>query len=272
MKMKRNVLFIVITILIYGMNSCKNNETEKSSLSYISLSPRVSLNWASTYYGVVPCRDCFGIGVEITLNTDLSYTMRRTYLEDSAAIKNPPAPIFDSGTFVWNKSGTEISLNNIQKKVDFHHFIVKEDKLILLNIGNKMNPDANIHDYTLFKVEVDTSKLFDKQWDLVEIMGKPVSFSGIHGNRAFIYFKPDGNVYGNLGCNAFYGTYTLQDGGRIHFFNLTNTLKVCHDMQIEEVFKQILIVADNYLMNDNELVLNRARVSPLAKFETEEQE
>jgi heat shock protein HslJ len=198
--------------------------------------------------------------------------MRRTYLEDSSAVKNPPAPLIDSGTFVWNKTGTEISLNNIKGKVDFQHFIVKQDKLILLNIRNRVYLETNIRDYTLFKVEADTSNLFDRQWDLVEIMGKPVSFSGVHSNRAFIYFKSDGNVYGNLGCNAFYGTYTLQSGGRIQFSNLTNTFKICHNMQIEEVFKQILIVADNYFLDEHELILNRARINPLARFETEEQE
>jgi heat shock protein HslJ len=271
MKMERKIFLMVIIILICSINSCKKNKTKDLGHSYVLPSPRVSLNWANTYYGIVPCKDCYGIGVEITLNTNLSYTMRRTYLEDSAAINSPPVPMSDSGTFVWNKQGTEISLNNIKEKIDFQHFIVQEDKLILLNTGNRLNPESNIRDYTLFKVNADTSKLLDKQWDLVEIMGKPVVSSGIHRNRAFIYFKPDGNVYGNLGCNAFYGTYTLQNGSRIQFSNLTNTSKMCHNMQTEEIFKQILIVADNYFLEDNELILNRARINQLARFEAEEQ-
>jgi heat shock protein HslJ len=246
--------------LICSMYSCKNNKVEKSNSS-ITINPRISLNWADTYYGVVPCASCSGIVIEITLNTDLSYTMKRTYLDESHV------PLFDSGTFTWNDEGTEISLHNMNEKVDFQHFIVQEDKLILLNIGNESTSKSNIRDYTLFKVVSDTSSLFDKQWNLVEIMGEPVPLSGIHKKEAFIYFKSDGTVHGDLGCNTFTGTYTLQNGDRIQFSNVVNTLKICSDMSIESAFIQILEVVDNYSLDDDELVLNRARIKPLARFE-----
>lgn len=265
--MKRKIVPVILTItLICCINACKNHKTETADSSSFLINPRRSLNWADSYYGIVPSKDCPGIVIEIKLNTDLSYTMKRTYLESSYG------SLFDSGTFTWNKAGTEISLDNRNENVDCLHFLVREDNLVLLDIVNKSNRKANIRDYTLFKVEADTSGLFDKQWDLVEIMGKPVSFSGIHKNRASIYFKSNGNVSGNLGCNTFNGTYALQNGSRIQFSGLTNTLKTCPDMSVEEIFKQILVVADNYFLDDDELILNRARIQPLAKFEEREPE
>jgi heat shock protein HslJ len=266
MKMKQKIMLpIVIASLFCCINSCKNHKTETVDRFSVTTNPRMALNWADAYYGIVPCVSCSGIIIEITLNTDLSYVMKKTHLEDSSIYT------LDSGTFSWNEPGTEISLNNVSIKDDFQHFLVQKDKLILLDTWNKLNLKSNIRDYTLFKVEADTSGLFNRQWELVEIMGKPVSFSGIHKNRASIYFESDGNVYGNLGCNTFNGTYTLQNGSRIQFSNVTNTLKSCHDMSVEETFKQILVVADNYFLDDNELILNRARIQPLAKFETQEQ-
>ncbi|MDR0412788.1 MAG: META domain-containing protein [Dysgonamonadaceae bacterium] len=262
--MKRSLLIVSIALLC-GMSCCRSSKEEKDARSSPGLNPRVELNWADSYYGVVPGKDCSGRLFEITLSTDLSYTLKRTCIEGRSD------PVYDSGTFSWNDAGTEIALNDGNKKAGLRRFLVEENKLVALDAGNPPNRESNLRDYTLFKMEADTTDLYNKHWRLVEIMGKPVSFSGIRANRAFIYFRSDGRVHGNLGCNTFHGDFVLQTGNKIQFSNLTNTLKTCFDMSIEETFKQILPEADNYFLDDDELVLNREQMQPLAKFEATEQ-
>ena len=112
----------------------------------------------------------------------------------------------------------------------------------------------------LTKVEVKNG-LTDKYWKLVELNGVTVE------STAHIIFKPDGTVSGSLGCNNFNGVYTQQQGNRIKFDNLVNTQKMCLDMRVEDEFKRVLQIADNYNLTDKQFVLNRARMAPLARFE-----
>jgi heat shock protein HslJ len=109
--------------------------------------------------------------------------------------------------------------------------------------------------------------LTNKRWKLVEIMGRPVTYSADDGREAYIQFKSDGTVSGNLGCNTFTGNYAVPNPLQIGFSNLVNTLKMCLDMEIENELSQALKTADNYNVNGDQLVLNRARMAPLARFE-----
>ena len=41
----------------------------------------------------------------------------------------------------------------------------------------------------------------------------------------------------------------------------------CPDMETERLFMQVLGEADNYFADENNLMLNKARMAPLARFE-----
>jgi heat shock protein HslJ len=126
-------------------------------------------------------------------------------------------------------------------------------------------------DTTAGNVAHPESQLTDRHWKLVEIMGEPVTYPEGYADKAFIVFSSDGKVHGNLGCNAFSGAYTLQEGNRIRFSPALSTLKMCINVNIEDRMREVLEIADNYNLNGNKLVLNRARMAPLALFETEEE-
>jgi len=115
----------------------------------------------------------------------------------------------------------------------------------------------------------NAADIINKHWKLVELNGNPVTFPE-SAEATFILLNSDGTVSGNLGCNSFFGSYTLQEGSRITFSQLANTQKMCFDdsiMNIETEMIRILHSADNYNLNENQLVLNRARMAPLARFE-----
>ena len=112
------------------------------------------------------------------------------------------------------------------------------------------------------------NNLINKRWQLVEIMGRPVAYSSEDNRLAYIQFRADGTVSGHMSCNTFSGNYTAAPQTlRIRFSNLVNTLKMCLDMEIETELKQALERADNYNVNGDQLLLNRARMAPLARFE-----
>ena len=110
------------------------------------------------------------------------------------------------------------------------------------------------------------SLLVENRWRLVELNGRPVE-----RQDAFLILDQENRVSGNLGCNTFAGSYNLKIGNRIEFSQVVSTLKLCLDMEVEDGFKKVLETADNYNVNENSLILNRARMAPLARFVLDKQ-
>jgi heat shock protein HslJ len=112
----------------------------------------------------------------------------------------------------------------------------------------------------------ETAGITNQHWKLVELYGNPIKFPE-SATVAFIFMNSDGTASGNLGCNSFTGSFTLREGNRIAFSQLVNTQKMCLDMSIETEMIRVLQSADNYNLNGKRLILNRARMAPLARFE-----
>jgi heat shock protein HslJ len=84
---------------------------------------------------------------------------------------------------------------------------------------------------------------------------------------AYITLKAEENrIIGNLGCNGFSGTYELGPDNRIRFSQIVSTRMMCLNMTVEDELKQVLGTADSYYVQNDTLILNRARMAPLARF------
>jgi heat shock protein HslJ len=263
--MKRKAFYILL--MACTLYACKSNRHAYQKPDTGLIGPNVTnyretVSWAGTYTGTVPCADCPGIEWELTLNPEMTYTMHRTYID-----RGYIAP--QSGKFTWNAAGTQIDLLDIGDRDGAEHFLVLEDKLILLTPDGEIPSHTNLQRYTLTKNKKSApiAGLTLVRWKLVEIMGRPVSYPEGATNEAFIYFKTDGTLNGNLGCNRFSGNYTAGADQHIRFSNIVNTLTMCLDMRTEDDLKQILNTVDTYQLMENRLVLNRARMAPLAIFE-----
>lgn len=217
---------------------------------------------AGSYFGTVPCADCSGINLEVILNADFKYSMAVLYQER-------PGTILKSGTFAWDEAGTKIDLQNVNESGSFQYFLLQENKLVLLSPAGKIEEGVKTKDYTLTKIDSPAagSGITARHWKLVELNSQPVTLG--KGNReAYIEFSLDGRVSGNLSCNFFNGAFTLQKDGRIRFAQLASTQKMCVDMRTETELLRVLQNADSYTLNGSQLILNRARMAPLARFET----
>ncbi|MGL6259659.1 copper resistance protein NlpE [Vibrio sp. WXL103] len=101
--------------------------------SWPAHSARDSLDWDGTYVGKLPCADCPGIDISLTLNLDGSYRLVKHYQghgENS---------FITEGEFSWNEAGSIITLDHSSPA---NSYFVAEGRLIKLNAdGNKITGD-----------------------------------------------------------------------------------------------------------------------------------
>ena len=114
--------------------------------------------------------------------------------------------------------------------------------------------------------EVVGLDLVGKHWKLIELFGNPVIAENTP-KEAYIIFNVDDNRFsGDAGCNRFSGSFQLKDPDRIVFSQTVSTRRMCINMDTEDKFLQVLNTADSYIIKNDILILNRARMAPLARF------
>jgi heat shock protein HslJ len=103
------------------------------------------------------------------------------------------------------------------------------------------------------------------KWELIELLGKPVDAQA--GMVPWVQFeKKENKLHGFSGCNRFSGTFETRQGNQIRFSRMATTQMACPGMSMEAEFQKVLGVADSFSVSGEDLVLNRARMAPLARF------
>lgn len=133
-------------------------------------------------------------------------------------------------------------------------------------VNHKATDGSTSNTDLINKSDGQNEQITGKYWKLVEINGQP--FTGGTNKEPYIILKvEDHRVNGTGGCNAFSGGYALQAGNRITFSQIVSTEMACPDMAIESSLLKVLQMADNYNLRKDTLILNRARMAPLARFQ-----
>ena len=108
-----------------------------------------------------------------------------------------------------------------------------------------------------------STELLETYWKVVEINGQPVTNPATNQKEAHIILKKEGNrLQGSGGCNNLMGSYELMEGNRIKFSGVA-----CPDMSIESALGKAIEMSDNYAINGKFLMLHKAKMAPLVKFE-----
>lgn len=137
--MKKLILAACVAALLHGCGGCKKNsplregETVITETTIISdgHNARNSLDYWGTYRGTVPCADCEGIQMKLTLKEDGSYELLSIYLG-----RPSKREVEARGTFTWNDAGDTITLSGIDAP---NQFFVGENMLIILDKeGNRV--------------------------------------------------------------------------------------------------------------------------------------
>lgn len=105
-----------------------------------------SVDWAGTYYGVLPCADCPGIETTVTLKDNLTYIKETRYQGDKAKGMTPEK---EEGSFMWDADGQKIILNGI--KDASNQYFVGENVLYTLDMNGKRVTGPMEKNYTLKK-------------------------------------------------------------------------------------------------------------------------
>lgn len=253
-------LLFISTLVLFGLGiiAC-STQSEVSNEKKITTGDNTmtSVDWDGTYFGILPCADCEGIGTLLKLNSDLSYELKIKYLgkDDN---------LFESrGSFGWNEHGNKITLSGSDG--GSKHFFVGENFIRQLDVDGNQITGNLAEKYVLRK---SLPEIINKYWKLMELRGKKVQHNQKNNREPHMVLKTDGNkVHGSGGCNTFNGSYDLMEGNRITFSKLATTLMACENMETEQEFFKVLEMADNYFISADTLVLNKAKMAPLARFE-----
>jgi heat shock protein HslJ len=262
--MKKKIIFILtIMSLIYGINSCKSREKVKSSQSKVHTehNSKNALEWEGSYMGIIPCADCPGIQIQITLLSDNTYKMRMKYEDKETSGNNY------EGTFQWNSTGNAITLNNLDKNEISIYYQIGENILIQLDTEGNIITGEGEQNYVLVKVDTN---LLDKRWKLVGIFGRPVPEPKTSKYAHITFQLEDSRVYGNTSCNSFSGSYQLKTDNRLSFGEMISTRVMCfNNMDTETKMNEVFRLTDSYVLSGDTLILNKVNKEPIALFKAE---
>lgn len=101
---------------------------------------RNSLDWAGTYSGILPCSDCAGIALRLSLEADGSYQLSTRHQGREAE------PTLSTGRFTWTYDG-----NHIQLDADADHafYAVHENALLRRNADGTWPQGEHVGSMTL---------------------------------------------------------------------------------------------------------------------------
>jgi heat shock protein HslJ len=254
--MKTLLLLTVVAFSgIYGFRN--SNELDRNLDSSSSLVSRNALDWTGTYLGTIPCADCNGIETILILHKDQTYSLSSIYRGKSTE------PVLREGKFTLNPEGNTITLSGDPDEKYPTLYLVEENKVTLLDKKGKIITGRSAGNYILTK---NTSEITGKYWRLIELNGKSAIINGKQSEINLVFRSSDKRVTGYAGCNSFAGNYLALPGNRISFSELALTQKACENMELEAELLRMLENTDNYFSSPDTLVLNKAKMAPLAKF------
>lgn len=259
MKIALSYLFFFLFISVFYACKTSSKTNNGNSVNNEAHNSRNALDWVGVYIGVLPCADCDGIQTTMVLNANKTYVLETKYLGKSTQINK------QTGTFSWNKAGNTIVLNNADKQAVPGMYFVGENNLTRLDMEGNRITGTLANNYVLAK---EISGIVNKYWKLIELNGKPIAKVNDGEREPHIILKSwENNLMGHGGCNSLFGSYKLESGNRIRFSNMGSTLMACNNLAAEKQLFKALETADNYVVVNDTLWLNKARMAPIARFE-----
>lgn len=104
-------------------------------------------------------------------------------------------------------------------------------------------------------VKSEKFPLVGTQWSLFSLEGEEISND--FALRPFITFDSTGQIQGNLGCNTFFGNYSVNKKHKMTISYQGSTKRLCGQMKVERQFITALKRDINsYQIKDEELILS----------------
>ena len=144
------LLFLYLFVGCGGSTPPEQTADEPSAIDPVAAvdmhNSRISIDWAGTYRGVLPCANCQGIKTEIILFEDLAYEIVMQYLGRDERL------FHRQGTFAWDDTGGIIYLTDVDPMHETNQYRVGENRLFKLDsAGQRIRGELEQH-YILEKV------------------------------------------------------------------------------------------------------------------------
>lgn len=112
------------------------------------------------------------------------------------------------------------------------------------------------------------AELAGTYWKLTELNGRQILIDTQYTHEPYMILQlNDSSIKGNGGCNGFGGTFQLKKPNRIKIEGIISTMMACEKIQLENDYFNMLKMADNYYVIADTLILNKAKMAPLARFQ-----
>lgn len=274
------------------MFSCQKQNTVDKKEAATVVNYKMVGGYIGTYKGILPCADCQGIEMELAINENKTFSIKKKYLEKGDKV------FVQKGHFTWNKKGNIIILTDVKNEIN--RYLVGKNKLTQLDsYGEKIT--GNLADeYILSKQPADTSEietteddkaivdldsriattteiktvnpavgkypLAETKWKLISLNKKTVDQTG----KDVYYIKlksKDGRFVALSGCNNILGNYVMPSPTTLTFSKIVSTKMACADMELESYFFSMLGLTHSYKIENQILTLFGDDKKELGKFE-----
>ncbi|WP_419191196.1 META domain-containing protein [Saltatorellus ferox] len=114
----------------------------------------------------------------------------------------------------------------------------------------------------------EPATLTDLRWELVQLNGEAVRTTEVQKEAACMLMEIEARrVTGFGGCNRFFGTYRLRDGGELEFSQMVATRMACPGVEVDEsAFLKMFTSVEGHVIDGDELLLKGAEGATLAVF------
>ncbi len=290
---KKTVLVLSLLALLTGCQKQSKVENQSKVETQLIGIPNANklVNYQGTYKGVLPCADCEGIEMSITLNENATYAIKSQYLGKGNKIFE------QHGTFSWNKAGSIVIFDNIDNAPN--QYVVEKNALTQLDMEGKIITGSSATKYVLTKQKavsettvapelekpvvnlnnkivaqtvikqvnpaVGKVTLAETKWKLIQLYGKKVKHRGTPIYSLKLNSK-DGRFSAYAGCNTLGGNYVMPSPAALSFSNTLSTMMVCDKMDTEKRFSKMLGETESYTLQDNILQFKKGKKEVLATF------
>ncbi len=243
--MKSNVIPALL-LLLAGCNTETPERASEVPEPDAAHTSQNALDWAGTYTGTVPCPECTGIRMRLSLYADGSFA------RVSEDVDRDGWSEVERGLFTWSNDGQTVQLQGLEGGPVVYQVVE--------------NAVVQAPDHRLTKL-VELPTVEDTRWRMIELRG--ASVAATDHTAWFILESSNGRAHGSLGCNGFGASYTIPDSTRIRFEEIESTEMACVDPPQDDALGSVLQMVDTWNLRSDTLSLTTARMAWQARFVAE---
>jgi heat shock protein HslJ len=212
----------ILFVLAVTLSAWAQQKTPEATKPVDMHTSKISLDWAGIYEGTLPCADCPGITIRLTLNRDGTYERVMQYQERLGAGGTV------RGRFTWQASGNAITLD---ERGGGQQYSVGEGRLTLLNRDGSGEGTPTV--LTLVShapTGDDLARRFERyRWTLESAMdskNRPIDMLPGKDRPVVLSFSGSRlNIQGP--CNRIIGGYQINASGQLVVRGGGSTMMAC---------------------------------------------